>query len=126
MSFHAKLKELRLRNSLSQEQLARKLNIVTRTYIYYEQGKKYPPVKILTRIAELFEVSISFLMDEQNELSTDAQVQELKYGTLRADKLVAEISSLFAGGELSETNKDAVMEALQEAYWAAKKKNNQA
>ena len=126
MSFHTKLKELRLQNNLSQEQVARKLDITTRPYIEYEKGRKYPSVKTLAKMAELFGVSISFLMDEQNESSADAQVQKLKYGTFRADKLVEEISGLFAGRKLSEADKDAVMEALQEAYWAAKKKNKRA
>jgi len=62
-------------------------------------------------------------MDEQNESITTIQAQEGKFGNLRAEQLVEEISSLFVGGELSETDKDAVMEALQEAYWEAKKKN---
>ena len=121
MSFNMNLKEFRLRNNLTQEQLARKLDIVTRTYINYEKGTKYPPVETLMRMAKYFEVSISFLMDEQNE--SPMNVQELKYGTPRADRLVKEISDLFAGGELSQADKDAVMEALQETYWAAKKKS---
>jgi len=119
MPFNERLKELRLQNNLSQEKLARKLDIATRTYIYYETGKKYPSVALLTRMAEFFKVSISFLMDEQN----NAQAHEGKFGILRAKQLVEEISGLFAGGELSETDKDAVMEALQEVYWEAKKKN---
>ena len=119
MPFNKRLKELRSRNNLSQEQLARKLDITRRTYIYYETGQKYPSVELLTRIAEFFKVSISFLLDEQH----GAQAHEGKFGVLRAEQLIEEISGLFAGGELSETDKDAVMEALQEAYWEAKKKN---
>ena len=123
MPFNERLKELRLRNNLSQEKLARKLDITRRTYIYYETGQRYPSIDLLTRIATIFKVSISFLMDEQNESITTIQAQEGKFGNLRAEQLVEEISSLFVGGELSETDKDAVMEALQEAYWEAKKKN---
>ena len=124
-SFSKKLKELRLRNDLTQEQLARKLDITRRTYIYYETGRKYPSVDLLTRISKFFNVSISFLIDEQNESIADAQAQEDICVNLRAKQLVKEISGLFAGGELSETEKDAVMEALKEAYWVAKKKNKQ-
>ena len=119
MPFNEKLKELRLQNSLTQEQLARKLNITMRPYIDYEKGKKYPSVEVLMRMAKLFDVSISFLLDEQNEAST----HELRYGTHRADQLVKEISCLLTGEELSETNKDDIMEAMQEAYRIAKKTN---
>jgi len=70
MSLGIKLKELRLRNSLSQEQLARKIETTTRTYIFYEKDKKYPPVELLIRMANFFKVSISYLIDEQDEVQT--------------------------------------------------------
>jgi len=107
MSFSTRLKELRLKNNLSQENLARKIDILRGTYIFYETGKKYPPVEVLIRIAKFFNVSISFLLDEQENFD--------------AKKLVGKISDLFKGNELSETEKDALMEALQEAYLATKK-----
>ena len=65
MSFHEKLKELRLQNNLSQEKLAWKLGIVTRTYLYYEKGEKYPSVEILIKMAKFFDVGICYLLNEQ-------------------------------------------------------------
>ena len=44
-------------------------------------------------------------------------------GMRDAEELVAGVSALFAGGELSENDKDAVMRALQDAYWMAKERN---
>ena len=117
MSLSNKLKELRLQNGLSQEQLSRKLDIATRTYVYYEKGQRNPPIELLTQMADIFNVSISFLMDEQGK------EQGCRCGKLGTNELVEIISALFASGELSEAEKDAVMKALQEAYWAAKKKN---
>ena len=114
--FRSKLRELRLQNDLSQEMLSRKLGIATRTVVMYEKGKSQPSIDMLTRMAELFNVSVSFLLDEQDE-----QKQERKYGKLGAQQLIEEISNLFAEGELSEAEKDAVMEKVQEAYWKAKK-----
>jgi len=118
MSLGEKLKQLRLQNGLSQEQLSIKLSIATRTYIYYEKGEKYPSVELLVKMAQFFKVGICFLVDEQNE-----KEQWCKCNKLDAKQLVNEISSLFSGGELSEADKDVVMEAVQEAYWAAKKQN---
>ena len=113
MSFHEKLKELRLQNNLSQEKLAWKLGIVTRTYLYYEKGQKYPSVELLTRIAKFFNVSISYLMDEQDELVTNAQTElitnlqteEGKHEEFEANQLAEEIGSMFAEGEFSEPEK---------------------
>ena len=121
-----KIKELRLQNNLSQEQLANKLDITRRTYIYYETGKKYPSVDLLARISEFFEVSISFLTDEQDDSVANEQSQGNKRWKLKAEKLIEEISGLFARDELSVEEKTVVMEAVQEAYQRATKKNNQA
>ena len=46
-------------------------------------------------------------------------------GAKDAEELVAGVSALFAGGELSENDKDAVMSALQDAYWMAKERNKE-
>ena len=117
MSLSAKLKELRLQNGLSQEQLSRKLDVATRTYVYYEKGQRNPPIELLTQMANIFRVRVSFLIDEQNE------AQKCNCGKLGVNQLVEIINGLFAGGELSEMEKDSVMESIQEAYWTAKKKN---
>ena len=122
MPFNQRLKELRLQNNLSQSKLARELDIATRTYIYYETGQKYPSLKLLTKFADFFNVSISFLMEGQD----DEQVQDNNLRKLRTEQLVEEICGRFAEGDLSESEKDAVMEAVQEAYQKAKSKNKQA
>jgi len=119
MSFGTVLKELRLQSGLSQEKLARELDIVTRTYIYYETGKKFPSIDLLSRITKFFKVGISFNIDENGEYT--ARTQGDSRENLGEKQLIEEISNLFAGGELSEAEKDAMMESLQEAYWKAKK-----
>ena len=119
MPFHERLKELRLQNNLSQSQLSRNLDMATRTYIYYEKGQRYPSVKLVAKLADYFNVSKSFLMDGQEE----GQAQGSKLG---AKQLVEAINDLFAGSELSESEKEAVMMAVQEAYQKAKEKNDQA
>ena len=75
MSLGEILKELRLQNNLTQEQLARKLDVVTRTYLYYETGKKFPSIDLLARITKFFKVSISFVINEHGEYT--AQLQEI-------------------------------------------------
>lgn len=46
-------------------------------------------------------------------------------GARQAEELVVLISALLVGGELSEPGKDAVMHALQNAYWMAKEQNTE-
>ena len=38
-------------------------------------------------------------------------------------EILDEVTSLFAGGELGDSDKDEVMRLIQEAYWDAKKIN---
>jgi len=121
MPFNSKLKELRLQNDLTQAQLARKLDMVTRTYIYYETGKRNPSAELLTRIAEFFSVSISFLVDEQNE--NIAQEKDVKVKKLEVKQLVKEINSLFARNELSEIEKYALLKELHEVCEKSKNIN---
>ena len=123
MSFSERLKELRLQSGLSQSRLAIELDIATRTYIYYEKGEKFPSIDLLSRITKFFKVSISFTIDEHGDYI--AQTQENHHKKVGAKQLAGEISSMFIGDELSETEKDELMETLQEAYLSAKKKNNQ-
>ena len=122
MSFNEKLRELRLQNELSQEKVAIKLDVATRTYNRYEAGTNYPSVEMLTRIATLFNVDISYLMDEKGEAVTVEKAQSSKLGKSSPKQLIKEIGVLFVGDELSETEKDALMEALLGTYWKAKKK----
>lgn len=48
---------------------------------------------------------------------------DVRKGAKQVEELVTGISALFASGEISEEDKDAVMRTLQDAYWVAKERN---
>ena len=56
------LKALRKQKGMSQEVMAQQLNVVRQTVSKWEQGLSVPDAKMLTRIAELFEVPVSSLL----------------------------------------------------------------
>ncbi|MCH5272910.1 MAG: transcriptional regulator, partial [Lachnospiraceae bacterium] len=64
-------------------------------------------------------------LSEDEEFVLQAQQSYGYKGARDAEELVSDISALFAGGELSENEKDAVMRALQDAYWIAKERNSE-
>ena len=64
-----------------------------------------------------------YLRNEGNEFITLAKQKYGYRGAKQAEEIVAEVTGLFAGGELSEEDKDEVMQALQQAYWDAKEEN---
>lgn len=58
----ARLKELRLENNYSQEEVANYLYITQGAYAHYEGGRSQPPLKIIAKLATLYNVSVEYLM----------------------------------------------------------------
>ncbi len=60
--FCERLKELRKAEKLTQRDMAEKLNIVQPSYIRYENGTAEPSQETLIKIAEIFDVSVDYLL----------------------------------------------------------------
>lgn len=63
---------LRKRMGLSQEQLAKRINVCASTIGMYEQGRREPSARILADLAKVLEVSLDYLitgMDSQDRSS---------------------------------------------------------
>ena len=75
------------------------------------------------KLANILECDTNYLRNEEEDFLTQAQ-QEFGYpGKAGAKKLLTDISSLFAGGDMAEEDMDELMLAIQEAYIDAKRKN---
>ncbi len=110
MLFGDTLKELRKKQGLSQKELAEEVGVTTRSIQNYESNNRHPKdVAILSRLARALRTSMTALMSSQDFKP--------------ADLLILEIQALFAGGELGEEDKEAVFQAITEAYIDAKEKN---
>ena len=64
--FHDRLRYLRLHQELSQGEVASRLNIVQTTYSRYERGQREPDFATLKKIANFFNVSIDYLLDNDD------------------------------------------------------------
>ena len=62
VDFGSKLKELRLQNGMTQQQLATKLGITKSVVSYYELSERYPSPETLILIAQIFRVSSDYLL----------------------------------------------------------------
>lgn len=62
MPFGKRLKHLRSEKGLTQAELAKALSIGESTVSFYESGKRQPDYETLTRLADLFQVSIDFIL----------------------------------------------------------------
>lgn len=124
MKFGEKLRKLRAEKNVSQEDIAKEIGVSRRTYIGYEQEGRYPKKReVYSSLATAFNVDVNYLLTEDEEFVSEAASKYGSRGKRQAEELVAELSGMFAGGELSDSDKDAVMIALQKAYFDAKEEN---
>lgn len=69
--FHKKLKELRQKKGLTQQEIADLLHVNRVTYTNWEKGNREPNLEKLSMLACIFDVSIDFLLSENLEVSKE-------------------------------------------------------
>lgn len=62
MEFSVRLKELRVDNDMSQTELAEKLNLKASAISKYEKGITQPSIDTLKNLAEIFSVTVDYLI----------------------------------------------------------------
>lgn len=67
-TFQERLLELRNQYNLTQQQMAEKLGITQPAYIRYENGTAEPKQAVLIKIADIFDVTIDYLIGRTNDL----------------------------------------------------------
>ena len=70
MSFRTRIKELRARYDLTQEDLAKKAGVRRETILYLEKGKYNPSLKLAHDIAKILKTTIDDLFIFQDEDKT--------------------------------------------------------
>lgn len=67
MSFGDRLRGLRLEKKMTQEDLAKLLNLSRATVGRYETNERFPDKNTLKKIADIFEVSMDYLFERSND-----------------------------------------------------------
>lgn len=62
MAFPEKLKALRLKNGLTQDELGEKLCLSRSSISYYEQGKFEPDINTIIAVSDLFNITTDELL----------------------------------------------------------------
>ena len=84
----------------------------------------YPKQSSLyAKIADLYNVTVDYLLTNEEQLIADAAIRGGAKAKREVQTLVSQLGGLFAGGELTENDKDKVMRAINDLYWDAKLKN---
>ena len=90
MKFGEKVRDLRKKHSLTQDELAQCLGINKRTIIGWERDGRYPrSIEMLEKMADIFHVPLTYLQPDQ----------------------------LFASGDLTPQDMDGIMYEMHKAYF---------
>ena len=123
--FKDNLVQLRKMKSMTQEDIAEKVGVSDKSLGYYETNERTPRKSTIASISEYFNVPAEFLTQEsEDDFETLAQYADRESGKAEADRIIKDVQGLFAGGKLSEEDRDAVMLTLQNIYWEVKAKQN--
>lgn len=124
MTFGEKVKNERNRLGLNQDELAKKIGVTRRVISSYENDSSRPRgTERYKKLAEALGVNINYLLSEDEAFIADVEDNYGHRGAKQAKELLAEVTGLFAGGEMADEDMRGMVDAIQEAYLIAKKNN---
>ena len=131
-SFGRKMRMTRISRKISQTDLAEQVGVSRRSIFDYENDNAMPRKKNLQKIADALGVTVTYLTSPDEEDPEAGRVREMYEETVRGrfgNRAVREMNDLsdrasafFAGGDVSQADKDAVFDIMATAYYTAKSK----
>ena len=121
MTFGEKVRELRIRNGYSQDELAALTGVTKRTVRNWESEGKYPRNQALyTKLASALGCNEEYLRGEQELFLTQAAEKYGSRGQRQAQAFLDNTRAMFAGGDLSPEAIDMIGKHFMEMFWEAK------
>lgn len=116
-----KIRDRRCELGYSQRRLAELTGVSSRSIFAYEAGEKVPRQTTLIRLAEVLKVSAKYLTDDEMEQPLQrTDMRGDSFDSRKAEQLLADNLALFAGGEISQEEKDIFFESVMRAYISCK------
>lgn len=123
-----KIKAARAAKKMSQGKLSELTGITTRAIRYYENNERTPSAEVIAKMAEALGLTTDYFMDraafeeelKREEFLDEAQEKYGSRGRAQAKRLTEEARALYAGGELSEADKEGFMNEMMEIFMIAK------
>lgn len=108
---------------MNQQQLADEIGVSSRTVRGWEAEGRYPKQHDLyLKLARVLECDISYLMTGEESFITEVAEEYGTRGIQQARQILEQAAVMFAGGDLSEEDKVAFMDEIQELYLDSKKR----
>ena len=124
MEFNEKIRNARMAKGWTQKDLAQATGMALRTIHNYELGARLPKKRdTYLALAKALDINEDVLLDDNASFVLRANERYGSRGARQAWDMVADIAAMWSGGEMDEEDMDSIMQAMQEAYWEAKKNN---
>lgn len=124
MEFSEKIRNARRAKGWTQKDLAQASGMTLRTIQNYELGARLPKKwDTYLALAQALDINEEVLLDDNASFVLRANERYGSRGARQAWDMVADLAAMWSGGEMDEEDMDAIMQAMQEAYWEAKKNN---
>ena len=130
MTFSDKIKRSREVAKLTQQELADATGVSKRAIAAYESGGAIARRSTTEKLAAALKVSVKFLTDDDctdplADIEKDTYIEQARVfhgakGVRDMEELLDESKALFAGGSISEEQKDAYFQAIMAAYLSCK------
>lgn len=120
MAFGDNIRRIRREKGYSQQKLAEKTGLSLRSIQNYESNERYPNnIMIVKNIAVALGVTADMLLADDGYIF-DTRDKSASKPVHDIEDMLADINAMFAGGDLSEEDKDKVMRAIMDIYWESK------
>lgn len=120
MKIGDRIKKLREKNGLMQQDVCNTLDIEQSTLANYENNRRVPKTDILIKIANYYGVSLDFLVG-----MTDNRFNSYKGCLKDLNKFLQQSEIIFDGDtyKLTDEDRDLILKALEVAFLAVKRGN---
>ena len=114
MTFGEKVKAERTKLGITQEELAAKIGVTVRVICSYENDKSRPRgTERYKKLAEALDVNVNYLLSEDDAFIAEVEDEYGCRGARQAQELLAEVTGLFAGGEMADEDMREMVDAIQ-------------
>ena len=116
------IKALRTEKGLSQAELARRAGVTERSIQRYEAGASYPQMSAIEKLATALGTSVDDLLGREDQAIIDLGQSEGKRKQRDFLKQAQRFSSLMAGGDIPDEDREEAFLMIMEAYTLASKR----
>lgn len=113
MSLGSKIKQIRKRAGMTQSELASKLGISSSAVGMYEQDRREPDNRVLTRLCDIFGVSGDYFIGASYSVPECGNVEVSEVFDEFTKRLTAQEGLMFDGVPLNQDDRMKIIEAIK-------------